>query len=135
MSDYIDEKTLEDGSVLLFLKHRFVKNPTQANMISILSCLRDSKVFVPMTEEMKPTSIQDGEYYYLPIFSNEEQIPEKYGSQFAVIKISVLECLSMAKSYENIYGLILDPFTEKVILVYALADMIPKISSKLAPKE
>ncbi|MDD4690608.1 MAG: SseB family protein [Eubacteriales bacterium] len=121
--------------------------------------MRDSQIIVPMNvmmskvdEEMfmnvkvadevsthdnirlKPDILQNGENFFFPIFSSAEQIPEDYGSHFSAINLSVLQCIEMAKSYEKVCGLVLDAFTEPMVLEYAIADLIPQFEIRLAPE-
>lgn len=160
MEDYIDPKVLEDGNMLLYSKYKFLENRREDNLFLLLSCLRDSQVIVPMNatiskedEEMflkaqagdtvsthkevrlKPDILQNGEKFFFPMFSNADQIPEEYGSRFSTITLSVLQCIEMAKSYKNVCGLVLDAFTEPMVMEYDLADLIPELESRLAPEE
>lgn len=159
MGEYIEAKTLESGKVLLYLKHNFIENRSQETLFPLLSCLRDSQVIVPMNvimseadEDMfmnvkvgdvvstndeirlKPDILQNGDNFFFPMFSNAEQIPEDYGSHFSTINLSVLQCIEMAKSYEHVCGLVLDAFTDPVVLEYDLADLIPQFESRLKPE-
>lgn len=159
MGEYIEAKTLESGKVLLYLKYNFIENRSQETLFPLLSCLRDSQVIVPMNvimseadEDMfmnvkvgdvvstndeirlKPDILQNGDNFFFPIFSNAEQIPEDYGSHFSTINLSVLQCIEMAKSYEHVCGLVLDAFTDPVVLEYDLADLIPQFESRLKPE-
>ena len=68
------------------------------------------------------------------MFSNIGEIPEEYGSHFSTINISVLQCIHMAKSYQHVCGLVLDAFTDPLVLEYEIADIIPQLESKLAPE-
>ena len=160
MGEYIDAKALESGTVLLYLKHSFLKKRSSETLFPVLSCLRDSQVIVPMNvimskedEEMfqnlkagdtvstredirlKPDILQNGEHFFFPMFSNAEQIPKEYGTHFSTINVSVLQCIEMAKSYKHASGLVLDAFTEPLVLEYEIADIIPQLESRLAPEE
>lgn len=160
MVDYMDPKTLEYGNILLYLKHNFFKKEDEDSLFAVLSCLRDSHVIVPMNatiskedEEMflaskvgdilsshndirlKPDILQNGDKFYFPMFSNIEQIPEDYGSCFSTVNLSVLQYIEMAKTYEKTSGLVLDPFTEPLIIEYELADLITKLESRIDPDE
>lgn len=159
MGEYIDAKTLESGKVLLYLKHNFLENRSRETLFPVLSCLRDSQVIVPMNvtickedEEMfknaqagdtvsicgdirlKPDILQNGDSFFFPMFSNMEQIPEDYGAHFSTINLSVLQCIEMAKSYKQVGGLVLDAFTEPMVLEYGIADIILQLESRLIPE-
>lgn len=160
MVDYMDSKTLEDGKILLYLKHNFFKSQNEDSLFAVLSCLRDSQVIVPMNatlskkdEEMfldakvgdtvsshndirlKPDILQNGDKFFFPMFSNKEQIPEGYRSNFSTVNLSVLQCIEMGKSYEKTSGLVLDAFTEPMIIEYELADLITKFESRIDPEK
>lgn len=152
----VTEKTLESGKVLLCLKESFLNYPCEVSLGPLLSCLRDSKVFVPVNVTMsetdrskflnskkgdvlttsdvikcKPDILRREDKFYFPMFSNYEQIPEEYGRGFSNVVLPVLQCIEMAKSYENVCGLVLDAFTLPLVLEYDIADLIPKFESKL----
>lgn len=160
MSNYIDAKALESGEVLLYLKRSFLEKRSTETLIPVLSCLRDSQVIVPMNvtmskedEEMfmnvkagdtvktsgqirmKPDILQNGENFFFPMFSNAEQMPEDYRAHFSTINLSVLQCIQMAKSYEQVCGLVLDAFTEPLVLEYELADIVARMESRLGTGE
>ncbi len=160
MKKDIDKKTLESGKVLLYLKHDFLSNRCQETLFPLLSCLRDSNVIVPVnitmsdfdrkqfinskqgdtvtiSDEMrcKPDILKNGDSFFFPMFSNEEQIPEEYGHNFSKIVLSVLQCIKMAKNYEHVCGVVLDAFTEPLVLEYNIADLIPQFESRLKSDE
>lgn len=159
-NSYIDSKTLASGKVLLYLKQKFLENRTEQALFALLGCLRDSQVVVPvnvtMSEEdkemflnakkgdqlstndemrLKPDILQNGDKFFFPMFSNEEEMPEKYAANFSGINMSVLQCIEMAKFYEQVTALVLDAFTDPMILEYPLADLIPDIESRLKPEK
>lgn len=159
-NSYIDPKTLESGKVLLYLKHKFLEDQTEQALLSVLGCLRDSQVIVPvsmtMSEEdkekllsakkgdkfsasdeirLKPDILQRGEQFFFPMFSNKEEMPQKYAANFSTINMSVLQCIQMAKTYEQVTGLVLDAFTDPLVLNYSLADLISELESRLRPED
>ncbi len=152
----IDKKTLESGKVLLYLKREFLSNRSKETLFPLLSCLRDSDVIVPVnvtvsdsdmkkflnskegdivttSDEIrcKPDILKNGDKFFFPMFSNKEQIPKEYGRNFSSIVLSVMQCIKMAKSYEHVCGLVLDAFTEPLVLEYDIADLIPAFESRI----
>lgn len=158
--DFIDPEILKNGNVLLLLKQRFIENRSVETIFPLLCCLRDSQVIVPvnvtMSKEdeemflhakkgdtvttsgnirMKPDILQNGDAFFFPMFSNAEQMPEDYAAKFSNINMSVPQCIKMAKTYDKVIGLVLDAFTDPVVLEYQLADIIPRLESRLKPEE
>lgn len=154
MGNMINQETLEDGRVLLHLKHRFAENKTQQNLVAVLSCLRDSSVYVPLEETLsdeemellqnmkpgdkismeliercKPQIMQKDGKFYFPMFSNMDQVPEEWKER-SIFYLPVLKCIALAKTFEKVTGMVLDVFTEPMVLDYNLVDLIPQIKSK-----
>jgi len=160
MKKDIDKKTLESGRVLLYLKHEFLSNRSKETLFPLLSCLRDSNVIVPVNVTMsdfdkekflnskqgdvvttsdeircKPDILKNGDNFFFPMFSNEEQIPEEYGNNFSKVVLPVLRCINMAKSYEHVCGIVIDAFTEPLVLEYEIADLIFEFESRLKSED
>ena len=154
MKKYIDPKKLEDGKVLVYLKHKYVEESTEENIYPLLGCLRDSQVLVPMNVTMSeedeamfknadvgdvvqskgdirliPDILQNDDKYYFPMFSNKEQMPEDYANHFSIIDLSVVQCIEMAKNIDKLSGLVIDAFTEPMVIKFDLADVIMKLES------
>lgn len=157
----ITRESLQSGNVLLYLKQQFLKNRTTENFMMFASCLRDSVVWVPHVatisaedkEQLKKAKVDDivktketirmkpeilitdgGEKYY-PMFSQQKQIPESYKEQFSFIAMQTLICLDNAHANPVLNGIILDPFTEPVILPFDLADFLKEFPSRLSSDE
>ena len=69
------------------------------------------------------------------IFSQKEQIPEAYGAHFSLISLPALQCLSMAHGMEGVIGLVLDAFTQPLMLPFQVADLLPELPSHLEGEE
>ena len=144
---------LSDGSVLLALKKKLVAEATEEALISLLSCLKDSKVLVPFnvilsardqeryrqckygdtfknqdSVRMEPDLLRhpDGSLYF-PIFTRQEQIPDDYASRFSIVPISAMQCLQAAHDSGGVKGLVLDAFTESFSLPFELADIMKEL--------
>lgn len=156
MSYYIDPKTLESGRVLLALKAMFNENRCKETLLPLLSCLRDSFVYVPMNAKLSeedqrcaitlkvgdvwsnndvihltPDTLRspDGKLWF-PIFTQKEQIPEDYGKGFSVIPLQSLRCLNMAHAIAGVEGIVIDAFTEAVVLTFEIADIMKWLPSQ-----
>lgn len=158
MEGKVSPETLENGKVLRYLKMRFLEDiGDQGAMMALLSCLRDSRVWVPfqvhMAQEdveqfkrssvgdvvttreevrLKPDTLRDrtGALYF-PIFSQKEQIPQEYGAQFSLVSVPALQALAMAHGLEGVVGLVLDGFTEPLPLPLQTADLMAQLPSRL----
>lgn len=127
------ENMLKDGSTLAYLKHRFLSKKTKEQRDWLLACIRDSKLIVPcLPVSGKPDFLEtDNGERYLPIFSQEEQMPFDYKEEFDLKYLDFPACYELAKGYPDVIGLVLDGFTEAMIIEYGLADVIMKIPSRL----
>lgn len=157
MDRTIDPKQLADGKVLLSLKHQFITAQTHENLMPVLNCLRDSKVIVPLRAELneedtarlknaqkgekvsishdvpvRPDILVNGGKKYLPVFSNPAQVPREYGENFSLGEIPFLTCVEMAQKFPDVSGIVLDAFTEAMILENKNAEMISKFKSRLS---
>ena len=135
----VDPSVLEDGSLLLQMKERWLADSTDENFYGVLGCLRDSLVVVPVSEseegKVRPDILQgsDGEYYFA-VFSRKEQIPPEYASQVRCLRLPILRCLKLAHEAEGVAGLVLDAFTGPMLLPFEVADQLAKIPSNLKPE-
>ena len=158
MEGKVSPETLKNGKVLCHLKMRFLEDiGDQGAMMALLSCLRDSQVWVPFqvhmaqedveqfknssvgdvvtTQEevrLKPDTLRDRNgALYFPVFSQKEQIPQEYAAQFTLMSIPALRALSMAHELEGVVGLVLDGFTQSLPIPLQTADLMWDIPSRL----
>lgn len=156
MEKGVEKEILGAEKVLLHLKHNFLANRSKETLFPLLSFLRDSNVIVPVNIIMsdadlekfskfekgetvttsdaircKPDILKNGDKFFFPMFSNKEQIPREYEINFSTIELSVLQCIEMAKSYDHVCGVVLDAFTEPLVLEYDIADLISKFESNI----
>lgn len=159
MADNYSDRLLEDGSVLLNLKNLFVQEKTDDNLYMVLGCLSRASVLVPMNADMSEADrqqlaeAQPGDTlqssgsmhfrsdilqspsgaFYLPVFSNESQIPEGYRSKFTFVSLPVLRCIEALDQAPKLSGIILDAFTVPMEITRDLTKvirMIPLAESK-----
>lgn len=151
---------LADGKILLQLKHNFLEDRRAENFVQIVCCLRDSTVTVPMhveiPEELKGkitqeilegkeeseyredlkyfpmTVTNDAEEVSMAVFSNEEEIRGFYsqGEDCVFEEISMLDCIEFFNGLDDCEQIVLDPFTEPLIITKDLASLIATIKYK-----
>lgn len=120
-----DVNMLEDGSLLLQLKMCFLEDASENNLFYFLGALRNTNVVLPL--EMKngkknPDVLQGDGKNFVPIFSNQSQLPEGYGGGSVREAIPMDEAVALAKAQSDVIGFVLDPFTDPVELTYDLID-------------
>jgi hypothetical protein len=131
------DQLLEDGSTLYYLKHRFLSKKTKEQLDWLHACIRDSRLIVPcIPVSHKPDMLEseDGTRY-LALFSMEDQMPADYRDEFDLIPMTFEECYRLARDTAEIDSMVLDGFTEPMIIDYTLAEVILKTPSRLHPKE
>ena len=83
----ITPEMLRDGTVLCGLIIRFINNRTKENMLAVLSCLRDSNVFVDRLKLDKILLLINkyyyGKWYYYYILNNLKN----YNNNFLLLSI------------------------------------------------
>ncbi len=152
-----EKDALRDGTLLLDVKREFAEDPSEESFARLcaalalsfvtipgsfgfgsedLEQLRDAKVDVTYTLKeslrFRPDFLRDKEGgLYFPIFSNREQMPEEYASQFSAITVTAREAMRMAEGPEGLQGLVLDPFTEPFEIPMPLAEQIKELADKL----
>lgn len=157
MAEKIKAADLENGNTLVYLKLKFMQEPTQENLLPLLMCLRDSVVKVPFIAEMseedkkRVAECKEGETFcnkdevrltadilqakddnrYFPVFSQDEQMPEDYRKKFTVIPITALDALKMAHGDETVSGLVLDGFTFPFVVPFELGDYMATLPSRI----
>ena len=126
------EQMLQDGSTLVYLKHRFMEKKTKEQLDWIYSCIRDSKLIVPLIPiSKKPDMLEDDDgIKYLAIFSQEEQMPEDYRDEFILESMTFEACLELARSNPEIDSMALDGFTETMVIDFPLAEVILQTPSR-----
>ena len=130
-----DSKDLRDGTLLLYFKHKFLKESNQENFVNLLSCLLDSFILLPARNENNnsyPIMItsKEGEKA-LPIFSNIEQMGNSYSDEdIDYFSMRLFECIDFLSDVEECSTLVLDPFTEPFTIDEKLSGMIKEMISE-----
>lgn len=78
-----------------------------------------------------PDILQNGEQFFFPVFSSQEEMGE-YGTHFSQVQKHVLEVIPMARSNEkNVAGIVFNAFTEPFVLDAELFDVVENMKSRL----
>lgn len=78
-----------------------------------------------------PDILQNGDQFYFPVFSSEEEMGE-YGEHFSKVQKHLLEVIPMARNNEkNVSGIVLNAFTEPFVLDAEIYDIVEKMKSRL----
>ncbi len=104
-------------------------------MIQMAGDNLDSLVGMEFTNEepirLVPVIISNGEDDFIPVFSSAEVMGE-YDDQCSKVAKHFLEILEMAQFYKNkVFGIVLNQFTEPVILHLDMAEIVEKIRSRV----
>ncbi|MGI6177467.1 MAG: D-alanyl-D-alanine carboxypeptidase family protein [Eubacterium sp.] len=126
------DRLLEGGKTLVYLKRRFQSKKTREQLEWLEACLHDSVLIVPVLPVSgKPDFLEDDEgKRYLPVFSQEEQMPEDYASEFDLKNMTFEECYKLAKSFPDVVAIELDGFTEPFTISFDMAEVILKTPSR-----
>ena len=154
----ITPEMLRDGTVLCGLIIRFINNRTKENMLAVLSCLRDSNVFVPCAVYMndrdmevlggsdniiafpvkhkitiKPQlySATDGNVY-MPFYSRRENAKPSELKGASLVNLPYMQLVKMFENNDDCNGFVVDPKLYNVVLDEELIKASARIPSKLS---
>ena len=156
MEEKLNKQDYEDGKLLRYFKHVFLTEQTRRALMPVLGALRDTAVIVPVQISVsdadaekilqlkkgetfdvkdqfkfKPDLLQNDEGTFFPAFSNAEQMPPEYAENFSPLHIPAVQCIRMASQMKNINGIVLDAFTEAMLIPMESALLILKMKSHL----
>lgn len=153
----ITPEMLKNGEVLNALVLRFLNNRNKENMFSLLSCLRDSNVFLaanvdalakdtvvggkgdnpvmfPVKQKITITpqiyKATDGKMY-IPIFSRKENARQEHLKGASLVNLPFINCIAILKDYEDCSRFVLDPHLYNVVLDEDLIRITQKLPSRL----
>ena len=134
------------ANVLEFLKDSYVWIPcnavmSEADMARFEQAMKDAgddlsalvgEEFTTNDEvRLVPDILQNGDQFYFPVFSSEEEMGE-YGEHFSKVQKHLLEVIPMARNNEkNVSGIVLNAFTEPFVLDAEIYDIVEKMKSRL----
>ena len=130
---------LEDGTLLQEAIRAYNEDRSEETAVEVLQLLRDSQVWVPcqadfVNGELKvtPEILRNGEALFMPVYSSEEAMGS-HGEDFTKVRKSMLDALSMAEQQEaDLYGIVVDAFTDHYILARDFFDVLRDIKTRLA---
>lgn len=148
----VTAEALKNGDVLCALIVRFQRNRTEANMMSVLHCLRDSNVFMPadvavggkgvipnqpiypavQNVVLRPKLMKaaDGRNY-VPIFSRELNAKAGQLKNFSLVNLPYIKCVDMLSELDECSRFVVDPFLYNFVLTENLIDISKQLPSRL----
>lgn len=151
----VKREVLENGNVLRALIVRFLNEESRENLIPVLSCLRDSFVWIPghliMSDEdmekfangkegdiisnssdmkFEPDILQNGEAKFFPVFSSVEEMGE-YGNGFSKMQRHFFEAMSYTMGKEETVGIVVNAFSTPFIVPKEWFDIIGEIPTNI----
>lgn len=80
---------------------------------------------------MVPDILQNGEDFYFPVFSSDEEMGE-YGEQFSKVQRHFLEAVNLAGNNEkNVKGIVINAFSEPFVIPREMFEMIADMKSNV----
>lgn len=156
----VTAEALKNGTVLCALILRFLNNRTKENMFSVLSCLKDSNIWLPAKISMNGQEIdtmglqnngimqpikgsftvrpqiikmKDGDMI-MPIYSRKENIKSENMKGFSVVNLPYEKCLEMLDTIEGCTRIVVDPYLYNVVLDEDLIGISKRLPSQLSKK-
>lgn len=150
---YEKYEDLADGAALIALKKEYLKKRDAESLVSLLSCLKESFVHLPMTVVMSDRDRQhlaqaakehtlnsfvaedevrmrpevltspDGRRYF-PVFSAKSMLPKDMEEGISVFEEAMPNCIAMAKAMSGLNGIVLDAFCDPMIIPFDVAEMV-----------
>ncbi len=154
----VTPEMLKDGTVLCGLVLRFLNNKTQENMFSLLSCLRDSNVFVPCEVNMNGDDLEvendnevmfpvkhkiqfkpqlykatDGNVY-MPFYTRQENAKPSELQGASLVNLPYEKLVEMLKDNGECNRFVIDPKLYNVVLDEDLVRISMELPSRLGKK-
>ncbi|MBQ1388289.1 MAG: SseB family protein [Clostridia bacterium] len=154
----ITPEMLKDGTVLCGLVIRFINNRNHENMFALLSCLRDSNVFVPCEVNMDGRDLDIGgkgdnpiifpvhhkmqikpQLYkatnggvYMPFYTRQENAKPSELRGASLINLPYLQLVGMLHDNEACTGFVVDPKLYNVVLDQDAIRVSAELPSRLS---
>ncbi len=116
---------------LISLKKDFLEQRNEETLQKVLDCLKDAEVLIPQVPTGKGhhgmhtdlfKNEKDDVFY--PVFSDEAQLPEEYRNLVKTAVRKASDCIEEAKSLPGVKCLVLDPFSDAMVIPYDIAGII-----------
>ena len=147
------KEMLASGEIVTELIKDFMINKNEYNFKTVMSCLRDSDVYISarmvFSEEDQKRFAQakkgekvipkdkvklnpgllktkDGKVYF-PVFTMEEKIPEDQKKNAPALKIPFMECIKMVLGVPSTEAMVVNPFSENLLLNKNNLEIISKL--------
>ena len=120
-----------ETQVLGYMLDRYKETNTPKDRASVLSCLLEAPVSVPVLPAGEPIKDESGKKQlkltvpflqnpekkkFFPVYADPGQIPESAKKGMGVITIPFRQALKMALDGSGIEGIVLNPFTHNVMI-------------------
>ena len=84
---------------------------------------------------MVPDILQNGEEYFFPVFTSEEEMGE-YGEHFSKVESHFLEAINLARNNEkNVAGIVINAFSGPFVIPRGMFDFIEELPSSITTEE
>ncbi len=140
----LTKEALADGKVLRYLVDRFYEKRQEDRLEAVLTCLRDSEVWVPLTSPVPKgedplnrwdiLSHTDGARFFVA-FSQMEAVPEEYAGDRVWERKHFMDCVSRFRKTDTVEGIVLDPFSRSMILDSDLIGYVFTLPSQLGKQD
>lgn len=157
--DYPTADELADGSILKHLIVSFTQENSAAVRQALMQCLRDSVVAVTATKVdplvastapvrddglSDPLIMDNGSTYrpsilendagqrWFPTFSSVTEISSELSGQASVIMLPMSQCVELARTHGGLAGIVVNVFSENLILPGRTCDYIAGLPSHLS---
>lgn len=151
------KETLKDGKVLNHLIQMYLENSTPEKLYSLLLCLVDSDLQVPMNlnisdedaEAFKKSKKNDvvslknelrfkpdwlefteTKKLYFPIFSTIEEAGKDYSENFSWINLDIETCINFVEGNDKCSGLVLNAFSTPIVIQDRVYEVLKEIVEK-----
>ena len=154
----ITPEMLKDGTLLCGLVIRFINNRTKENMFSLLSCLRDSSVFVPAKINMDGRDMEIGgngdnpvmfpvkhkvqftpQLYkatdgnvYMPFYTRQENVKSQELAGASLVNLPYEKLVEMLGDNDECSRFVVDPKLYNVVLDEELIRISMELPSRLS---
>lgn len=110
---------------LILLKKEFLDGHSKECLKKVLDCLVNTEVLIPKVHTGKGHHGMHTDLFknekddiFYPIFSNEDQLPAEYKSLVETEKRTAADCMAEARALAGVKCLVLDPFTDAMVIPY-----------------